>query len=233
MALRKGCNEIYFEWDFETWQVSQELWIKGLEQLQFVSNTECLEIGSRSGRLSVWLADYFNNNCKIICSDLFNPEIVAKELHESCGITDIISYSSQNILKLDYSDCTFDVVIFKSVVGALGGNDRIQLAINECLRVLKPGGILLFAENSRATYLHIVLRRKFNNWSYNYWYYPSLEEFKIYFSSFTSFEISGMGFFACFNRWPWLKKVLISLDKLIVKFLPLRSRYMMYGFAVK
>ena len=55
------------------------------------------------------------------------------------------TYPDVNMLELPYADESFDYVVSEFVIEHVGGN--IQQAINECYRVLKPGGTVVHTTN--------------------------------------------------------------------------------------
>jgi ubiquinone/menaquinone biosynthesis C-methylase UbiE len=221
----------YFEWDVFTWARSIKCWNHFLNLNPLKPNSIALEIGGRRGGLSLYLAHEFAVNT--ICSDLFNPANLAQKLHLKYSVENLVTYDEQNCLNLSYADCSFDIIIFKSVIGALGSREAQEKAISEIYRCLKPGGVLLFAENGKSTWLHNFLRKKFNEWSANYWYYPSLYEIKSYLSDFSKIEVHTNGFISIFFRNKYLKRIAEYLDILLVKITPSKFHYVIYGTAIK
>jgi len=123
-------------------------------------------------------------------------------------------------------------VAFKSVLGAVGrdGNDeRIGAAVGEMLRVLKPGGRLLFAENLKGTRLHSALRRWLVPWGSS-WNYISLERMRAFLVGFSEVEMHTYGFFGCFLKdHPLTRKA----DEALCRRDPSPRHYMCYGMARK
>lgn len=204
----------YLEWDVGSWKKAIELWISYLNQVKFNSDSTAIEIGGRRGGLSLFLAhDY---SIHTTCSDLINPNEFAKPMHDKFGIGHLINYDSQNCLKISHPENTFDIIIFKSVIGALGSKELQQEAISEIYRCLKPGGCLLFAENGKSTFIHNYLRKKNNIWS-SYWYYPSLSEINMFLNQFSICHVETYGFFAIFFRNQYLKSIAYFMDSLVTK----------------
>lgn len=220
----------YIEWDVQIWGDAIYLWRSDLEKYKIAENKTALEIGGRRGGLSYFLANEYK--CDTICSDLHNPILSARPLHKSYNSKLNISYEEQNCLNLTYPDNSFDIVIFKSVLGALGSNESQRKAVNEMWRVLKPGGILCFAENLKSTSVHQYLRKWLNPWS-RYWYYPSIEEFKSYLCDFSVVNIKSIGFISLFVRNEKFKLVSSFFDKKIQSFIPNKWNYVIYGTAIK
>lgn len=128
-----------------------------LESVQ--PGASALEVGAREGGLSLYLAQ---KGFHVVCSDVENPQAMAKGRHENHGVQHLVSYASADATRLPFDDCRFDVVAFKSILGTIGRNGQIEQqakAISEIHRVLKPGGILLFAENLAGTALHRFFRK--------------------------------------------------------------------------
>lgn len=229
--MKKPTIEDYFEWDVNTWSRAINCWSECIKLYPIKSDSIALEIGGRSGGLSLYLANEFS--IKTICSDLFNPDNFAKNFHSKFGVENLITYEEQNCLNLSYADCTFDFIIFKSVIGALGTCENQKIAISEMYRCLKPGGILLFAENGKSTIVHNLLRKKFNKWSANYWYYPSIDELKFYLNNFSQVKIHSTGFISILFRNKNFKKIAEYLDVFLIKITPPNYHYVIYGFAIK
>jgi len=239
MSKNKFLNEIknkpklndYFEWDVGTWSKAIVLWDKYLKLKIFKKDSIALEIGARGGGLSLYLA--YNYNISVICSDLNDSFDNAKRLHQKFLKKNTIKYDSQNCLKLTFEDNSKDVFIFKSVIGALGNYENQEKAINEIYRVLKPGGVLLFAENGKSSALHNFLRKTFNKWSRGYWYYPTYNEMNTLLGDFKKIEIQTHGFLTCFFRNKYLKSFAEFIDFFLCIIISKKYRYVIYGAAIK
>jgi ubiquinone/menaquinone biosynthesis C-methylase UbiE len=173
---------------------------------------------------------------EVICSDLTNPKATAQMLHNKYKLNYKIQYESIDCTKLLYKENFFDVVIFKSVIGALGSEEKQRLAIQEILRVLKPGGVLLFAENLNSSFLHTYLRRKFVPWSFreqNRWRYLKLNEMYLFLNKYNFVELNTTGFFANLVGNNLIKNIISYFDYVFEKLLPKKLRYIVYGAAIK
>ncbi|SKA20419.1 Methyltransferase domain-containing protein [Chitinophaga eiseniae] len=218
----------YFEWDVDSWSRAMKLWERGLNLAGDPKNA--LEIGGRRGGLSFFLAK--EHEMDVVCSDLNNPCNYARPLHETFQVADKISYAAVDCTKIPYDDDTFDVVVFKSVIGALGDLEKQKLAINEMYRVLKTGGVLLFAENLQATKIHMLLRKKLVRWS-SYWRYLHIKDTSSFLSPFRVKEHRSTGFIAIFLPDGILRKVAAFTDKILCPILPSSFHYIVYGYGIK
>ena len=219
--------QTYFEWDVISWSRVMKIWDKHLNSKK---DGLALEIGGRRGGISLMLAKEYDMN--VVCSDLKLPKESAQILHSKHEAKNKIEYKAVDCTEISYPDNTFDVVVFKSVLGALGLFENQQLAFNEMFRVLKPGGVLLFAENLEASRLHIYLRKKFNKWS-TYWRYFNLDDLPIFLNNFSHSELNTTGFFATFFRFSLLRVFFSYFDLAFEKLLPKKSRYIVFGAAIK
>lgn len=220
-------KKAYFEWDVETWYRSMKLWD---EHLADKKGGRALEIGSRRGGLSLMLAELYSMS--VVCSDLKNPMQTASELHDKSEVSENIEYASIDCTNIDFEDNLFDVVVFKSVIGALGNFDKQKQAINEMRRVLKPGGVLVFAENMSGSNLHMILRKKFISWS-TYWRYLDVKDLELFFEPFDEWQYKFTGFFSIFSGNMRLKKFLSFFDLRFDPILPKSMKYVVYGYAKK
>jgi ubiquinone/menaquinone biosynthesis C-methylase UbiE len=195
-------------------------------------NNKALEIGSRRGGLSLFLA---LNKYTVICSDVSSPETLqssSNDKHIKYNVTSQITYDSVNVLDIKYPDNYFDIVVFKSVLGALRTKDNQQLALNEIHRILKPNGILLFAENAVGNLLITVLRNRFVYWS-SYWRYVTINEIIQMCSLFSSVEIESYGLLGALGWNEKIRGILGIFDLLVINIIPKNWRYIIFACARK
>jgi SAM-dependent methyltransferase len=188
-----------------------------------------LELGARDGGFSLYLAE---KGFRVVCSDLQGPTESARKLHAKHGLTDRVTYQAINATDIPFGDESFDVVIFKSVLGGIGtflDYAAMQTAIREVYRVLRPDGLLLFAENQRGSRFHQKARSLFVPWG-NRWYYLSLQEIDDLLADFSFRETKTYGFFSCVRKdfVPF-----VALDRLICRSSRSQRHYMAYGHAIK
>ena len=214
-------------WDTVNWSQCLSRW---QEEVTSENSLECLEIGAREGGLSLWAALHGNH---AVCSDLENPEAVAKPLHQKYEVTDRISYEAINIFDIPYEN-HFDLIFLKSILATLGRLGRqAQLdGIRALHRALKPGGKLLFAENLVASPLHTFARERFVDWGAAV-RYIDLSELDLLLEDFTSIDYETSGFFGVFGRTEPQRRLLGHIDQVIYKLLPRRWHYLAIGEATK
>jgi SAM-dependent methyltransferase len=220
----------FLEWDVRNWSVAPDFWLA--KTTQCLSDCQALEIGSRNGGLSLWMALH---GARVLCSDVGLPRSTAIELHKAWGVSDRIEYSAIDALNIPFSEC-FDVVAFKSVLGAVGahsGKHDQTLAISEMHRALRKGGELLFAENLAASPLHRACRRKFVKWGRS-WRYVSIPEMLEFLAPFAHVEYRVVGFAGAFGQNELQRNVLAILDrKVLDRIVPDSWRYIIVGIARK
>lgn len=222
----------YLDWDYFIWSKALNFWKNYLESNNLKSCT-ALELGSKSGGLSLFLA--YNFTSQIECTDLDNLEPEARMLHAKFGVNKNISYSIADACSLNYKDEEFDIVILKSVLGSIGRNNnqtKVEAAVNEILRVLKPGGVLLFAENAKGSFIHSALRKIFRRWA-SYWKYFSINEMKSLLREFSKTEIKTAGVISVLFSNEKMKELVYPVDNILEKILPAGSRYIIYGYSIK
>jgi SAM-dependent methyltransferase len=218
------------EWDIPNWKVALQYWLSNTTHE--LSSINALEIGARNGGLSLWAA---LNGIKVLCTDLEGPTNEAIEKHEKYGISQLVRYEKLNALNIPYFE-EFDVVLFKSVLGAIGTrnnkNNQIK-AINEIYKSLKKGGELWFAENLKASPFHQFLRRRYIEWGET-WRYVTVQDMKEFLSLFTTVEYKTVGFLGAFGRNPMQRSLLGTVDRIVGDKLVCESwRYVIIGIAKK
>lgn len=216
------------KWDILNWSKALDFWSahKDIKNKGF----NCLELGGREGGLSLWLA--MNGN-DVVCSDLESPKEEAFQIHKKYGCFKRITYQSIDATNIPYENY-FDVIAFKSILGGISrnNNDLKKQTIQEIHKALKHNGVLLFAENLEASFIHKFFRRHFVPWG-NKWNYLSMHEITEVFSFFTKVRYQTVGFFAAFGRNEKQRIVLGKFDRILGKLIPIKIRYILIGIAEK
>lgn len=218
------------EWDVVNWSKALGYWEKNLELS--MGKLDCLELGGRSGGLSLWLASKGNS---VICSDLKNPKDSAEVIHSKYKLSGDIIYQSIDATNIQYEN-RFDIIIFKSILGGISRNkneELISTVINQILKALKPGGKLLFVENLKSSFLHQHFREHFVRWGAD-WNYLHSKEIRKYFEDFEELTFECCGFLGTFGRSEFQKNILGKIDSIVFdKILPNNLKYVVYGIATK
>lgn len=215
------------QWDIHNWSKALPFWEKALPKTKM----KCLELGGRTGGLSLWLA---LKGHEVICSDLKLPKETAETLHKKYEVDSLISYETIDASDIEYEN-QFDLIVFKSMLGAVamkGQDHKKQLAINQMEKALKPGGTLLFSENLEASSFHQWSRAKFNSWGSN-WNYLTYKEVPELLSNFESVKMRTDGFLATFGRTEAQRNAIGKFDSLIAPIVPKRSRYILSAICTK
>lgn len=143
-------------WDVRTWGPAVDAWERALESLPS-GPLDVLEVGAGPGGPSLWLA---LKGHRVVTSNLGQTEAQARPLHERYGVADRIEYRDLDLTSGLIAPASFDVVVFKSVLGGLGSADPAlpAMALDAIRTALRPGGVLLWAENLRGNWLHRTAR---------------------------------------------------------------------------
>jgi ubiquinone/menaquinone biosynthesis C-methylase UbiE len=216
------------QWDIKTWSKALPFWEKNFA---IKKDMRALAIGERGGGISLWLA---LKGVNIKCTDYNDFPEETSQLHKRYKVNEKISYEKDvEVTNLSlYPENSFDIVVFKSVLGALSKKEKQQKAFDEMRRVLKPGGAILFAENSKGSKLHASLRKKFTKWS-SYWRYLDYKKDQDLFIGFSSVKLTTNGFSATFGRSEKQRKVLAKFDSVIQPILPPSFNYVIFGVLTK
>lgn len=230
MTSMKGIVERCVEWDTVNWSKALVFWETHVDLNG--RSLSCLELGSRRGGLSAWLAIKGNH---VLCSDYTNPKDDAQANHRTFTLSGTIDYMAVDATSIPFEN-HFDIIVFKSILGGISrnGNSHLKkIVINEIHKALKPGGKLLFAENLVASPAHQFLRSRLTTWG-SYWNYLKLDEVKELFSEFDSIVYDTAGFLGTFGRNEFQKKLLGRMDTLVFdKLVSDKMKYMVFGVATK
>ena len=218
------------EWDVGNWGRAVQLWDDELGTDW--SGRTALDLGAGGGGLSLYLA---LRGCRVTYCDFTAPRPAALELFRRHGVHQQVEYSRANVTRLPFADASFEIVAFKSLlasVGKFGGMESQKSVFDEAYRVLKPGGVLLFAENAHGSAFHAFCRDRFVAWGHDC-RYPSLAELKGWLSAFSQVRLETFGVLAAFGRREWQRRALSRLDHVITPVFPKESRYLTYGYSIK
>ena len=169
---------------------------------------------------------------KVVCSDIYAPKPEMARLHKDRGVADLIRYERIDATDIPYTQ-EFDVIVFKSMLGAIGKEESQAKAISEMYKALKTGGELFFAENLAGSPLHQSLRRRFIPWG-RAWQYVSFASVEAFLSPFSRVDHRRMGFAAAFGRDEKQRNLLGMLDQMVLDHIvPDRWKYIIAGVAAK
>ncbi len=228
MAAPTDHRDLIFQWEVRSWSRALPLWERHLSAVS-IEHPQALALGERDGGLSLMLAEH---GCSVVCSDLNGPTQRAKDLHTTFGWDERVTYESIDTLAIPKADNSFDVVAFKSMIGALSTKEHQAQAIREMHRVLKPGGVLLFAENLHGSAFHGWLRKRFVAWD-AYWRYLDVKRDRNLFAPFAHVEDGTTGFLANLGRTEGQRDLIARFDGLIMPIVPASMRTIWYGAAIK
>jgi len=227
--IDKHLRRLIFEWDVDNWSRALRLW-ESILPASAPDGATALEVGSRRGGIALYLA---LKGYQVVCSDVANPAESAWPIHQAAGVASRIEYAAANVTAMSFADASFDVVAFKSILGAVGRGSNAQLisaAIAEIHRVLKPGGLLLFAENLAAGRLQMFLRRRFTHWAAD-WNYLTPQGLEAHFAAFEEQHFETFGVLANWGRTEFQRRLLHPIDVVLSPLTPRTQHYIAYCYA--
>jgi ubiquinone/menaquinone biosynthesis C-methylase UbiE len=214
------------QWDVENWKYALSFWGK---HYTVKPEAKVLALGEREGGLSLFFA---KKGCQVVCSDHIDFPKQTLLMHKKYKVSENITYKKIDIKSIDFEDELFDVIVFKSVLGAIGNEEDQKQAIREIYRVLRPGGVFLFAENLKSTKIHQFLRNRFIPWS-NHWRYIQIREMQQWMTDFKKNDYQAKGFFALFGSTEKQRNGLAYIDKVVCPIIPKNWRYILFGVGFK
>lgn len=229
-AGRIGASSI-IEWDVFTWSRALSFWRSHARGS--LVDAKVLEIGARDGGLTHWLVH--EGAFEVTATDVGFPTERAAISHRDYIQSGRVRHESLDATRITQTG-EYDVVVFKSVLGSIGGTlgrAGQAAAIEGMLRALRPGGILLWAENLAASPMHEAARRQWVPWA-DRWLYPTLAELRRLLMPFSSTEWSSAGFTAAFGRTESQRRLLASLDAAVLEWVvPREWNYVAFGVSRK
>lgn len=211
-----------FEWDSVNWSKCLHHWEPYMLP---ETHKNVLTVGEKNGGLSLLFA---LNGHQVTATDLIGVTENGKAMHKKYGVDDKISYGSADLTNLPFPDNSFDIVACKSVIVMLRSTENQKAAIKNIVRVLKPGGYFLFAENLRATAFHMYLRNKFQPWAH-YTLYMDYHEKEKMFAQFSQKDFSAQGFLGTLIPNNTARILLGKIDTFLNPLLPDSVKYILFG----
>ncbi len=225
-SLSKDEIHDIIQWDIENWKAVLPFWE---QHFSIQQEMKVLVLGEREGGLSIYFA---KKGCYAVCSDYIELPSSVGQLHQKHSVNQSISYAIIDMKEIPFPENHFDIVVFKSVLGALSNETAQENAIKEIYRVLKKGGALLFAENARASKLHQLLRKRYVKWN-SYWRYPSISEFKFWCIPFSTTYIQTNGLVGLLGKSESKRAQLSKIDTFLSPITPKKWKYIIFGVAIK
>ncbi|KXT85846.1 class I SAM-dependent methyltransferase [Streptococcus oralis] len=112
-----------------------------IEQGGFSKDTLVLEVACNMGTTAIELAQRFG--CKIVAVDMDSKALeLAKENAKKAGVAELVTFERANAMKLPYKEQHFDIVLNEAML-TMQAEAAKKKCVQEYLRVLKPGGIVL------------------------------------------------------------------------------------------
>ena len=128
--MEKQLLQDIIEWDVSSWSQPLLFWENAVP---WDEDSRAVFGDRRAGGLSLWLC---SKGMDVVCSDLRWTEATASALHKKYNV-----FSQMHYLDLDATNIPFenhfDIIAFKSVLGAVGydaAKDRQQQAVDEILK---------------------------------------------------------------------------------------------------
>lgn len=179
---------------------------------------QVLELGARNGGLSLY---YALKGANVLCTDVKGNGLYSKavKLHKEYNVSQNVEYETIDATDIpEKYNGFFDVITFKSVIGGVGslggGYEKQQAMVDSIERCLKPGGLVIFADNMQATKVHGFCRMKFRKHGMR-WHYETEKEIEELFAGFKLLDKCYYGFLGCFGVNEFMRNVLGNIDTIV------------------
>lgn len=200
-----------------------------LPKMGDLKGKKILELGTGTGGTATMLA---KRGASVVGIDLLGFRLVeAQQRTVNHNVADVVDFFLMDATQLAFPDDTFDFIISKSVLVFTEHSKTAE----ECKRVLKPGGQAIFIENMRnhpAVWLYRKLFLKYSQ-ELKYFSIRDIEEIGKGFAEIEHREFHLLSLCALFWQkcisvpafYQWTFKLLKRVDELIVRLMPIFSRF--------
>lgn len=135
------------------------VWADLLDQLNLRGDEQILDMGCGRGAVLLMAAQHLTTG-RAVGVDLWRSVDQSGNAVEATrrnavaeGVADRVELHTGDMMALPFEDCSFDVVVSSLAIHNISGSAGREKAINEAVRVLRPGGRLMIAD-IRATRQH-------------------------------------------------------------------------------
>lgn len=133
------------------------VWAEILDGLALRGDEQALDIGCGRGAVLIAVARRLTTG-RVTGVDLWrsadqsgNAEAVTRANAEAAGVSDRVSLDTADMTALPYPDESFDLIVSSLAIHNLHPASGRLRALDEALRVLRPGGRLVIADINAAT----------------------------------------------------------------------------------
>ena len=126
-----------------------------ISKVNWTGNESVLDIGVGKGILAIAIAKKLKNGSgRVTGIDIWNSEDIMDKTKyyvnqniELEGVKGKVKIKTQNASALSFKNETFDVIVSKQCIHNIENIQERRMAIEEMLRVLKPGGKLIISDS--------------------------------------------------------------------------------------
>jgi arsenite methyltransferase len=128
-----------------------EVWARLLTALDLRGDERVLDLGCGRGAVLLMAAKLVPRG-KAVGVDIWRPDQTGNSMQATLanadaeGVADRIELHTQDMTALQFPDNSFDLVVSSLAIHNLPGNDARRSAIDEAVRVLRPGGRAVIAD---------------------------------------------------------------------------------------
>ncbi|OHV01900.1 class I SAM-dependent methyltransferase [Mycobacterium talmoniae] len=128
-----------------------EVWARLLTELRLRGDERVLDLGCGRGAVLLAAAKLVPRGCAVGV-DIWRPDQTGNSRQatvanaEAEGVADRIELHTRDMADLQFPDASFDLIVSSLAIHNLPGNHARRAAIDEAVRVLRPGGRVVIAD---------------------------------------------------------------------------------------
>lgn len=141
------------------------VWAREIDALHLTGSEQVLDLGCGRGAVLLTVAQKLTTG-KAIGLDLWqakdqsgNTEAATRRNADIAGLADRIDLVTGDMRALPFDDASFDLVVSSLALHNIAGAEDRDKAVNEAMRVLRPGGRLLLADALHTDAYAAALRK--------------------------------------------------------------------------
>jgi arsenite methyltransferase len=141
------------------------VWAREIDALHLTGSEQVLDLGCGRGAVLLTVAQKLTTG-KAIGLDLWqakdqsgNTEAATRRNADIAGLADRIDLVTGDMRALPFNDASFDLVVSSLALHNIAGAEDRDKAVNEAMRVLRPGGRLLLADALHTDAYAAALRK--------------------------------------------------------------------------